>query len=287
MGLLDELEQEAQRRKATLDQAERQKQERESVYKTQLDPAMQALYEFLAKLVDNLKFLKPKRPQAFKLAGYGDVIGYLEHDYELKINSQPMSKEITLTVTCTVATEECAPLEVQGAAKVKATNAAFQKHRLAGMAESKKDDAGEVTHATFRPRGKIPLSANIAADAESGMVRMTFNNFDGFGTLTRSVAPPQFTDQLFDDLARYVAREPSNLFREDLPDDFRKQLQQMVQQEQLKRKWENKIAEQQREELERLKREGGKAKPNGAADPNAAGKSGGFLGKMRDIFKKG
>src|SRR5688500_12690859 len=98
MGLLDELEQEAQRRKATLDQAERQKQERESVYKTQLDPAMQALYEFLAKLVDNLKFLKPKRPQLFKLAGYGDVVGYLEHDYELKTSAQPWSKEITLTV---------------------------------------------------------------------------------------------------------------------------------------------------------------------------------------------
>lgn len=286
MGLLDELEQEAQRRKATLDQAERQKQERESVFKTQLDPAMQALYEFLAKLVDNLKFLKPKRPQVFKLAGYGDIVGYLEHDYELKINSQPLSKEITLAVTCTVATEECAPLDVQGVAKVKATNATFQKHRLAGMAEAKKDDAGEVSQATFRPRGKIPLSAQIVADAESGMVRMTFNNFDGFGTLTRSVLANQFTEQLFDDLARYVAREPSNLFREDLPDDFRKQLQQKVQQEQLKRKWENKIAEQQREELERLKREGGKAKPaNG--DPAAAGKAGGFLGKMRDIFRKG
>jgi hypothetical protein len=286
MGLHDELEQEAQRRKATLDQAERQKQERESVFKTQLDPAMQALYEFLAKLVDNLKFLKPKRPQVFKLAGYGDIVGYLEHDYELKINSQPLSKEITLAVTCTVATEECAPLDVHGVAKVKATNATFQKHRLAGMAEAKKDDAGEVSQATFRPRGKIPLSAQIVADAESGMVRMTFNNFDGFGTLTRSVLANQFTEQLFDDLARYVAREPSNLFREDLPDDFRKQLQQKVQQEQLKRKWENKIAEQQREELERLKREGGKAKPpNG--DPATAGKAGGFLGKMRDIFRKG
>jgi hypothetical protein len=287
MGLLDELEQEAQRRKATLDQAERQKQERESVYKTQLDPAMQALYEFLAKLVDNLKFLKPRRPQVYKLASYGDVIGYLEHDYDLKISSQPLSKEITLTVTCTVATEECVALDVQGIAKVKATNAMFQKHRLAGIAESKKDDSGEISQATFRPRGKIPLSASIVADAESGMVRMTFNNFDGFGTLTRSVLASQFTEQLFDDLARYIAREPSNLFREDLPDDFRKQLQQKVQQEQLKRKWENKIAEQQREELERLKREGGKAKPNGAADPNAAGKPGGFLGKMRDIFKKG
>lgn len=287
MGLLDELEQEAQRRKASLDEVERRKQDRETVYKTQLDPAMQALYEFLARLTDNLKFLKPKRPQAYSIPTYGDVVAYVDHEYDLKIAAQPLSKEITLGIVCTVAHEECPQVVVQGVAKVKAMNALFQKHRLAGLVEAKKDDAGEAAEATFRARGRVPMSATIVADAESGAVRMTFNNFEGFGTLSKTVVPAQFNDQLFDDLARFVAREPSNLFREDLPDDFRKQLQQKVQQEQMRRKWETKIAETQREELERLKRDQGvKAKVERTVDA-ARDKAPGLLDKMKGIFKKG
>ena len=45
MGLLDELEQEAQRRKAGADDVERLKQERETAYRTQLEPGMVALHE--------------------------------------------------------------------------------------------------------------------------------------------------------------------------------------------------------------------------------------------------
>src|SRR5258707_7109420 len=46
VGLLDELEQEAQKRKANADNAEKRKVDRDEVFRTQLDPAMTALYEY-------------------------------------------------------------------------------------------------------------------------------------------------------------------------------------------------------------------------------------------------
>lgn len=286
MGLLEELEQEAERRKAGLDEAGRQKQERESLYKTRLDPAMQALYEFLARLVNNLKFLKPRTAAHYQVPGYGAIPAYVDHEYDLRVSAQQLAKEITLNFNCVVATDECAPLEVQGAAKIKALNAMFQKYRLAGLAETRKDDTGEITHATFRARGKIPLSVTINADAESGVVRMCFTNFETLGGVTKSVGPSQLNDQLFDDLARFIAREPSGLFREDLPDEFRKQLQQRIQKEQMRRKWETKIGDQQREELEHLQRE---QSLKGKMERTVQGvrkKAPGLLDRVREMFRR-
>ena len=55
MGLLDELEEEAQRRKATADDAGKRKAEREQIFLTQIDPGLGALYEYLQKLTASLK----------------------------------------------------------------------------------------------------------------------------------------------------------------------------------------------------------------------------------------
>jgi hypothetical protein len=54
VGLLDELEQEAQRRKASAGDAEKRKAEREETFRTQIEPGMTALYEYLQKLTASL-----------------------------------------------------------------------------------------------------------------------------------------------------------------------------------------------------------------------------------------
>jgi len=58
--LLDELEQEAQRRKATADDAGKRKAEREQTFLTQIEPGLGALYEYLQKLTASLNMLTPK-----------------------------------------------------------------------------------------------------------------------------------------------------------------------------------------------------------------------------------
>jgi hypothetical protein len=286
MGLLDELEQEAQRRKATMSDAERLKQERETAFKTVLDPGMNALNEYLLKLTNNLKFLKPKVAIRHEIPGYGVIVANYEHDYEVKVDATPTSKEINLLFNAAVVSEECPTLEVSGAGKIRTVNSLFQKYRLAGLHEFKKDDNGEMTQATFRARGKIPLSVNLMTDVDSAQVRMTFTNFDTLGVVTKAVAATQFNEQLFDEIGRFLAREQSSLFRESLPDDYRKQLQHKLQQDNMRRKWETKIAEQQKEELERLRREQGlKAKLNQAVQ-EVKEKAPSLLDKVKGIFKR-
>jgi hypothetical protein len=288
MGLLDDLEQEAQRRKAGLDGVERLKQEREGVYKTALEPGMQKLYEYLSKLTTNLAFLKPKIQVRHEIPSYGAVVANVEHEYDLKINTvSPTAKEITLHFNATVATEECPAVVVQGSSKVRNLNGFFQKYRLAGIHDFKKDESGEVVQATFRARGKIPMGLIVNTDTDAGQVKFAFTNFDSHGVLSKAVSASQFNEQLFDEIGRFLAREESTLFRETLPDDYRKQLQQKIQQENLKRKWESKIADQQKEELETLKRD---QSLRARLDKTVQGVKAGapsLLDKVKGIFKKG
>jgi len=144
VGLLDELEQEAQRRQASSGDAARRKAEREEIFRTQIEPGMAALYAYLQKLTANLKILTPKKPLRYQLAGYGELVGYIEHDYELQTSAQSSSRDIKLQFHCALASEECPTIEVQGATKIKAVAGAFQRFHLGGMLDPKKDASGEV-----------------------------------------------------------------------------------------------------------------------------------------------
>ena len=87
-----------------------------------------------------------------------------------------------------------------------------------------------------------------------------------------------------DEIGRYLVREPNGLFKEDLPEDFRKQLRTKVQQEELKRKWEAQMAERQREELARMQRENSITGRFGKVVADVAG--GGIFDKLKGLVKK-
>jgi len=285
VGLLDDLEQEAQRRKAGVDDQDRAKQEREAAYRTQLEPGMAALHEYLSKLTQNLAFIKPKKPFRYALPGYGDLVLQVEHEYDLKIQSQPASKEIKLSFPCPIQTEECPNVEVIGSTKIKTVAGAFQRFHIGGITVTKKDGNGEALAANVRARGRVVLSAVFSADADSGVVRLQFANFDQLGgQQTKTITPDQFNEALYDEIGRYIAREPNNLFREALSDDYRKQLRTKVQQEEMKRRWEAQMAQRQRDELAEMERQQGLAgKLTKVVDQV---KVGSLFDKLRGLVKK-
>jgi len=293
VGLLDELEQEAQRRKASAGDAEKRKAEREETFRTQIEPGMTALYEYLQKLTASLKILTPRKQQRYALAGYGEVVGYVEHDYDLSISTQTGTKEIKLAFPCAFASDECPTIEVQGATKIKTVAGAFQRYHLGGLIDPKKDASGEVVSARFNAKGRITMTAAFLGEAESAAVKMTFTNFESLGMVTKTVAAAQLNDVLFDDIGRFLTREPNSLMHEVLSDAYRLQLRSKVQQDQIKRRWENKINEQQQTELAQLKRDRSITgrfaklvvkddKPTAAETPTATS----WFGKLKGLVRK-
>ena len=144
------------------------------------------------------------------------------------------------------------------------------------MSQPRKDAAGELVGATFRAKGRIALSASFHADAENGVLRMSFSHFDGFDTIVRTVAAGEVDEALYDQIGRFIVREQNTLLREDLPEAYRKQLRSKVQQLEIKRRWENKISDTREHELAELRR-----------TYTAAGKLGGLFGRMRSFGRIG
>jgi hypothetical protein len=291
VGLLDELEQEAQKRKATADEAEKQKSDRDEIFRVQLEPGMTALFNYLTKLVASLKVLQPKKQLRYTLNGYGEIVGYPEHEYELKLNQQPGSREITFSYPCLISNEECPTVEVQGASKVRTVASTFQRYHLGGLMEPKKDNSGEVVSAKFKAKGRIVQTAVFSADADTAVIKITLTNFDALNTASKNVPPSQLNDVLFDDIGRYLTHEPNGLFRENLSDSYRNQLRTKVQQEQIKRRWESKISAQQQTDLDKLKRDQSiagkfvkKSTTPEAAQEKPADNS--WLGRLKGLVKK-
>jgi hypothetical protein len=147
--------------------------------------------------------------------------------------------------------------------------------------------------ARFNAKGRITMTAAFLGEAESAAVKMTFTNFESLGMVTKTVAAAQLNDVLFDDIGRFLTREPNSLMHEVLSDAYRLQLRSKVQQDQIKRRWENKINEQQQTELAQLKRDRSITgrfaklvvkddKPTAAETPTATS----WFGKLKGLVRK-
>lgn len=257
MGLLDELESEAQRRKSGDEDVAAQKLARETAYRTVLEPAMADLFAYLKQLAIKLKELQPKIAIRHTLPGYGEVVAYVEHEYDVREARQPSSKEITISFFAAVASSECPSVQIEGAARVRAVATLFQRHRLGTALAAAKDTAGDIAGATFKAKGRIPLTAVFYADATSGQLKMSFTHFDDFATAVKTVAAEQVNEALYDEIGRYLMREPTDLMREVLSENYRSQLRARVHHEEVKRRWESQILSRQQEDIAMLKREHG------------------------------
>ena len=244
MGLLDELEQEAERQRIRDAQLSEQREAREQYWDTQLLPAMRALDDFLHRLSRHLASLK-KRPRiVYPLPGYGDVIAHVEPSLIVQSTPQQRTYGITLEGIATVSSDECPRIVCDTLPRVRSVSGALTPHRLAGVLDAHKDPNGEIRAATFVARGRIPLQLDVHADVDSGIARMQFQNYEGFGHSTRSFRAEQLDETLFDALGRFLMRDETTFAQEAVADDVRRQLQSRLQRDSIKREWEQKLARQ-------------------------------------------
>lgn len=253
MGLLDELEQEAARRRGNAQDADAQREARDRLWAEQTRPALEQLTEYLKKLAQNLAFLERRIRATYQVPGYGEVVAYADGPFDVR-DTAPGKHQIELVFECVAqaSPEESTQVQADTAAKVRMVNGVLQQHRLSGMQDTSKNANGDVTSAKFQARGRIPLAMNVAASRESNTVRIQFTNIEAFGTTARTFTAEQLTPELFDSIGRYLMREDQSFARESIRDDVRKQLQSQVQRDQVRRDWEQHLARQLSEDEARV-----------------------------------
>lgn len=279
MGLLDELEQEASRRRNAESGEEAERQARETHWREQLQPAAIRLGAYLTKFAATLSAAERRIRLVYAVPGYGDVVAFGEAPFECRVTPGQAQHEIEFSFAAQVSPEESTLVVAETPGKVRLVNSLLQQHHLSGLHDVSKNANGEVVSGRFQARGRVPVKAQVLASAETGNLRISFTNVEAFGSAQRIFTADALTDELFDTLGRYLLRQIAGFSRDKVGADVRRQLQTQVQRDQVRREWEAKLAVQLREDEARVK-----SLMAASASPSAfIGRIGGSL---RRLFQK-
>ena len=251
MGLLDDLEQQAQKERDSKE--ELQKQRREFFKNTTL-PVMENLFDYLTRLSKTLNFLQAPRLGRYAISGYGEVVTRCSNDMNVQAQMPMYGRTYTLTVTGVVDASQSPQLVVEGASRIDAMVELFRRYGFEAMQKAEKNEKGEFTKAWFQASGKVNMTATFVAEMNSDLLRMEFTNFDAFATRKQAIRIADLNDELLDSIGKYIALQQNYILRETISDENREAWRAKLQQEQTRREWEQKIAEAQRAEEERLKK---------------------------------
>ncbi len=243
MSLLEQLAKQAEAMKPASGDGETPEQ-REANYKI-LEVRLGKLRDYWRELTKLLAAHKDQLLQRYDIPGYGTIIAQIAHDYEVSLNNpNKNSLEVRLAFSATILTEQCPAIPVQGVSRIQTIKALFDKHRIPALQDAKKDASGAIAQATFRARGKIPLTMIASSDSATGNVKLQISNYEDLGATTKQYSVDQFTEEFFDVIGHYVARKDNELTKEKLPDSVLKKLRHTAQQNEMRRRWEEKLAEQ-------------------------------------------
>ncbi len=282
MSLLDQLSKQSEQRKTGLSDAESLLAGRESNFKS-LEVSIQQFKAYLDQLTKLLAEHPEKIQQHYEIPGYGTITAIIAHDYVVRVNAiNKGSVEVSVSFNANVQSELCPSIEVQGVSRVQTIKALFDKHRIPALLDAKKDASGSISQAVFRARGKIPLSIVALTELSTGQLKLSLSNFEDLGTSIKNYTAEQFNEQLFDQIGHYLARKDNELTKEKLPDSVLKKLRQTAQQNEMRRKWEEKL-NQQAEDAEQARLEA-EEQNKFANRLIAQGKS--LVGRLTGLIKK-
>lgn len=297
MGLLDDLEQEAQKRREGEEGELKRKRE---LFQEITAPAIENLYGYLQRLAKTLNFLKSERHATYQISGYGPVVCRIQPDMQVQAQMPMFSREIKLAVTGIIDSASCPSVQIDGASRVEAMVEVFRRAGFDAMQKAEKDERGAIVSARFQAVGKIQMVAMFFADMHSDTIRMEFTNFDALMTRKNSIQVPAMNEEFLDSIGKYLAHQQNYVTRETVSDEHREAWRAKLQQEHQRRQWEQKIADVQAAEEAKLRssssRITGKIKavtgPEPAKKPTAApaqtppAPSGGLLSKLTGLFGK-
>ncbi len=244
MSLLNQLAQSAEARKLGDSEAQNQQAVRESAYAA-LQIKLGELAEYLSNLTTLLREGNELVTQNYEFPGYGTVVTQIAHDY--KVTQGPPNKsslEVRLEFSANILAEQSPLVVTQGLSRYQAVKAIFDKHRISGMQDVKKDASGVIQSATFKARGKLPIALVAITDNQSGALRLQLSNFEDLSESLKTFSADQVDEKLFDLIGHYVARKDNELTREKLSHDLMKKIRHTAQHNEMRRKWEEKLAGQ-------------------------------------------
>lgn len=224
VSFLDRLKREAEQQRLQAEAVARERDERDSRYKSEIEPQMKALTAYLEGLAATMLEVRPPISIPMAIQGYGEITLVPFWDYKVEHDRRQRSFALSMAWSMRIDAERAPAVRADGVTRVKALTSIFRQYHLGGIKEEKRTPQGDLSCATFQARGLIKSRMEAQISADDPVLRLTFENASWLGSSRRQVPWEQINDSLFDRIARFIVREDDSLFTEELPDALRQRL---------------------------------------------------------------
>jgi len=236
MGILDDLREEAERRKGHESDAKAKQKTLDDVYRQDLLPRMQRIYAYLEEMVGHLNYIKPQiTVSAYdaEVKGLGDLD---QLDYKVSsdgrggIGNVDELVDVALSFSCEGEGE--ARYDLEGGHRIEGE---CHKLHMQGMRFDviRHAERGSVIpRATFVVQRKVPIQIRFTVDKEAGQIHLAILNVDRLETRKMTLTPAQINGGFLEELGKYVLRKDNRFMVIDLSEEHRQEIRRRLMEDQ-------------------------------------------------------
>lgn len=249
MGLLDDLKQQSESKKAQENHESLRKEKAEQFYRQKVQPKLTQIYTHYAELTKHLNYVKPDTVAKYVINAAGLEAEFKQGDYKVQVDSTTDTNYISIRCICT---------RPQMVEFIVEDPSAINKHK--NFLNERGLNYQVYPRNNGEPGARFTVEPEIAAELyfegkrESGTIELHVINFENLGRRNRTLQIKDINDQFLDGLDRFMIRENDNFFKLDIDDKAKEEIRARVQEEQRRRQEE--LAEMERlaaEEEQRAK----------------------------------
>ena len=263
MGILDELNQEADQLKNQELEEQRRKEELERRFREEIDPKLQKIHAYLREMVQQLNVVKPEVAVDFEIPGAPPLKGLNQGDYFLGHYAE---RKFTLLYLCSRETKQV--FELNDPVAINKQKEFLTNHAVKYHAKELKNDRFEVYKATFVLLGQVKGGMEFRANPRDNCIDVAMRNFSSLGRAMLSFSPEVIDDEFLDLLGQYILRRSNKVLErriQRMSEEQRAAIRRQIEEEKRQRD----------EEMRRIEEEEARA-----AKERGTGGKGSLLGRL-------
>jgi hypothetical protein len=233
MGLLDDLRQQAEQRRSAGKDAESEQARHDEIYRTQIKPKIEALYDYLQELVQHLNYLDMEIPVRYRFYGSTKSEGFKQKNYSLRIDAQETT--MALTLHCEAVADRPVSIPAKTEAVAAAIGKELKQHGLQAVVhEASSKDAGKAFYVKVEP--VIPIFFDFSADRGREAIVLHLENYAELGVMSDLFTVEKLDDLWFDHVGALIMRKSDRLIRRSITVEERRKIQNRLASDQEERR---------------------------------------------------
>lgn len=227
MGILDDLKNQAEAKKAGESQELKSQEDLEQYYQDNIHPKMLQMYTYFKELVEHLNYVDTETTASYPIRADGTMQDFLQKDYKVTIDSTKTVRNLKLNFVCSL--KEPLIFESENLEKIERYTDLLHNYHVEF---DRTDDKGvnyELLGAKFKVIGPIPVAVTLQGDIDTSSINLLLNNFEKPGLSKHIFKDHEITEEFIDDIGKYILRQNSDFLKLDIGEEEKEKIRESVQ----------------------------------------------------------